>query len=90
MRLSVIYLSVFIRQYRKLEPALQEEVQVRIEQFKDPKNHTQLKIHKLHGTFKDCWSFSVNYRHRIVFTYTTRTKDEVALLAIGDHSVYDV
>jgi len=85
----VHFKATFVRQFNKLEPLLQEEVLVRIEQFKGLENHKRLKVHKLHGLLKDCWSFSVNYRYRIVFTYVSRAKKEVALLAIGDHSVYD-
>lgn len=76
----------FRRQFRKLEQPLQEEVLEKIELFKDRKNRKQLKAHPLHGRLKDRYSFSVNYKFRIVFIYLS--KNEVVLLAIGDHDVY--
>jgi mRNA-degrading endonuclease YafQ of YafQ-DinJ toxin-antitoxin module len=70
----------------KLEEALTGEVFEKIELFKDTKNYKLLKVHKLHGKFSDCLSFSVNYKTRIVFEY--ETKNEVVFLAIGDHDLY--
>lgn len=77
----------FIRQVKCLEENLRVEVLEKIELFKNIKNHRVLKVHKLHGPLADCWSFSVNYKTRIVFHY--ETKNETIILAIGDHSVYN-
>lgn len=85
MRIS--YKPTFIRQLNKLHSALQDEVLEKIETLKDGKNHRLLKVHKLHGKLSEDYSFSVNYKTRIVFTYVT--KQEIVLLAIGDHGVYD-
>ena len=85
--MEIIYLPVFLRKFNKLEPALQEEVLEKIELFKGVKNRKQLKIHKLKGRLKGHYSFSVNYKTRIIFSYIS--KKEVALLAIGNHAIYD-
>ena len=77
----------FIRQYKNLEPRLQEEVEEKIELFKNPKNHRRLKIHKLTGRLSGRYSFYVNYKVRIVFSYIS--KNGAVLLAIGSHSVYE-
>ncbi len=82
----VAYKATFVRQFDALEEGLQNEVLEKIELFKNPKNHRQLKVHKLHGPLRDWYGFSVNYKFRIVFSYVT--KSEVVLLAIGDHEVY--
>lgn len=84
--LSVVYLPKFIKNYNNLEKALAEEVYEKIELFKDPANHNQLKVHKLHGKFSDRYSFSVNYKTRIIFRYIS--KKEVAFLTVGDHDEY--
>jgi mRNA-degrading endonuclease YafQ of YafQ-DinJ toxin-antitoxin module len=76
----------FQRMYRKLEPALQEEAREKILLFKNPDSHQQLKVHKLKGRLKNRYSFSVNYKVRIVFVY--ESKHAVILLAIGSHNVY--
>ncbi len=85
--MKIGYKPQFIRQFNKVSKNLQEEVLEKIELFKDISNHQALKVHKLHGKFHDCYSFSVNYKYRIVFSYVTKT--EVSILAIGDHDIYN-
>lgn len=72
---------------KKLPNNLQTEISEKIKVFKDRKNHENLKIHKLHGQLKNFWSFSVNYKYRIIFEYVSKNK--VALLMVGDHDVYE-
>ncbi len=69
--------------YKGLEPALKEEVREKISLFQNEKNHSILKVHKLHGGFKNYYSFSVNYKIRVVFKY--ENKNAVNLLYIGGH-----
>ncbi len=85
--LGIIYAPRFTRSLKRLPKELQEETLGKIDDFKYAKNHKRLKVHKLHGKFFNCFSFSVNHKTRIVFQYVS--KNEVALLSIGDHSVYD-
>lgn len=84
--MEIIYSPSFIRQFSKLEKDLQEEVVEKIELFQENPKNRQLKVHKLKGRLKGRYSFSVNYKTRIVFLYTS--KREAALLAVGDHDVY--
>jgi mRNA-degrading endonuclease YafQ of YafQ-DinJ toxin-antitoxin module len=65
---------------------LREEAAERIVELASIGNHSKLKVHKLHGKFKNCFSFSVNYRTRIVFQY--ENKRTISLLTIGDHEIY--
>ena len=84
--MEVYFKPTFIRKLKSLEAALQDEIMEKIELFKDEKNHKQLKVHKLQGVLSGKYSFSVNYKTRIVFLYIS--KNEVVLLAVGDHDVY--
>ena len=84
--MEVYFKPTFIRKLKSLEAALQDEIMEKIELFKDEKNHKQLKVHKLQGVLSGRYSFSVNYKTRIVFLYIS--KNEVVLLAVGDHDVY--
>lgn len=86
MTLSVYFKPTFIRQLKKLEPDLQHEVFQKIALFKNISEHKELQVHKLKGKLLDKFSFSVNFKYRIVFQYLS--KKEVVLLAIGDHDVY--
>jgi mRNA-degrading endonuclease YafQ of YafQ-DinJ toxin-antitoxin module len=84
--MEVGYKLIFIRQFGKLVPELQDEVENTIRLLKDSKNHKKLKVRKLRGGLKDCYSCSVNYSHRILFVY--EGKKQITLIAVGDHSVY--
>lgn len=85
--ITVMYAPTFIRTYKGLEPALKDEVKEKIEQFRHVKNHTALKVHKLHGRLKHVYSFTVNYKIRIVFEYANegRDKKKAFLLYVGAH-----
>lgn len=85
--IKIHYLPIFVRQYKKLSNGLKEEVKEKIALFAQDPNHQFLRTHKLKGVLKDRWSFSVNYSFRIVFIYLSKT--EVALLAVGNHNIYD-
>lgn len=84
--LRVFFMPSFVRQMNQLEDGLVDEVREKVELFKDVRNHKALKVYKLHGPLVGRWSFSVNYRMRLVFSYLS--KKEVVLLSIGDHDVY--
>lgn len=84
--IQIAFAPSFAHEFKKLEVDLQEEAHSKIILFKDPQNHKLLKTHKLHGKFSDCYSFSVNYKMRIVFQY--EAKNRVIFLAIGDHDIY--
>lgn len=84
--MRIAFTPAFLRQIKKLDPALQEEVIEKTELFKDKESHKILKAHKLKGPFSGLHSFSVNYKTRIVFEYIG--KEEALFHAIGDHDVY--
>ncbi|MEK7116922.1 MAG: hypothetical protein AAB837_02045 [Patescibacteria group bacterium] len=86
--IEVVYAPSFVKQFQTLEKNLAEEALEKIELFKNRRNHKQLKVHKLKGPFSGWYSFSVNYRIRILFEYPLKSRKEVLLLAIDDHDIY--
>ncbi len=84
--IEVNYKPKFARKFDSLDRNLQVEVLEKIDVFKDPRNHKLLKVHKLHGHLRNLYSFSVNYKFRIVFQYIS--KNDVELLTVGDHDIY--
>lgn len=86
--MEVSFSPAFLKVFEDLPDALQEEAFEKIELFKNPQFHKQLKVHKLSGPLNGRYSFSVNYKIRIVFTYLAVTPKEAVLLAIGDHDIY--
>ena len=85
--IQINYSKKFIRQYSKHERNLQLEIKVKVEIFKNTKNHKSLKVHKLHGKWKNYYSFNINYKDIIMFKYID--KNSVILMALGDHSIYE-
>jgi addiction module RelE/StbE family toxin len=86
--IEIEYTKYFLRAYKKFNPHLKEEVKDAIEKFKNPDNHSKLKVHKLNGQFSDKYSFSVNYSYRIIFEYL-KNNTVAVLLTVGDHGIYD-
>lgn len=85
--LRIGYRPAFLRMLKKLPPTLQQEAKDRIALFSQDPQHASLRGHKLKGTLRGRWSFSVNYRFRIVFRY--ENKHTAVLLAIGTHAIYE-
>lgn len=54
---------------------------------KNPFDH-RLKTHKLKGKLSEFWSFSVSYKHRILFEFDAKTKAKVYFHDVGDYDVY--
>ncbi len=84
---EIIYKPSFVRQYKKLPPALKIEIKEKINLFCQNPAHLFLKTHKLQGRLKEFHSFSVNYEYRILFQY--ESKKSAVLLAIGNHDIYN-
>ena len=84
---EIVISKQFARQFRKLDAHLKDEVIEKLELLKDPVNHQSLKVHKLNGRLANKYSFSVNYKIRVVFSYPVPT--EIFLLLVGSHEVYN-
>ncbi|MEK7094539.1 MAG: type II toxin-antitoxin system mRNA interferase toxin, RelE/StbE family [Patescibacteria group bacterium] len=87
--MEVSFSPTFVRMLEALPGSLQEEALEKIELFKCEENHRLLKIHKLSGRLRGRYSFSVNYKMRVVFIYVREKQRTACLLAIGDHDIYD-
>ena len=86
--MDIKYSPAFLRALKKLPPGLTEEAKEKIRLFKDENNHQALKVHKLGGRLKGQYSYSVNYKTRIVFYYISKKDKKVLFTAIGDHDIY--
>ena len=84
--MKILYSPHFKRAYKKLSAEIKNQAEKREQLFRENDRDPRLKTHKLKGEFKEFWSFSVTYSHRIVFTYESRS--QVTFHDIGDHDVY--
>lgn len=83
--MKITYSPKFLRRFKRLEQELQIEAKEKIKLFGQDPSPQFLKTHKLNGRLNQ-YSFSVNYKYRIVFTYIS--KEEAYFLTIGNHSIY--
>lgn len=87
--IEIIYTASFIRELKRIgekNTDLLEEILEKIKLFGNRKNHRKLKTHKLHGKLSDYWSFSANYKFRILYRVVSR--DRVIFHDVGDHEIY--
>lgn len=84
--MNVKFSPSFIRTYKHLPKKLQQEIKEKITLFESDPKHPFLRTHTLKGALEGRWSFSVNYKYRIVFLY--QSHETAVLLIVGDHDVY--
>jgi len=87
---EIIYSPNFLRRLKKIkkkDKRLFEEILEKVELFIKEKHHKSLKVHKLHGRMRAWYSFSVNYKIRVIFKYSKK-KSEANLLDVDSHDVY--
>ncbi len=84
--MRIIYSPKFAREYKKLPQKVKGAAEEIEAVFRDDPFNPVLGTHKLHGRFKDFWSFSIGFKFRIVFEFGE--KGTVYFHSIGNHDVY--
>ena len=84
---EITYSPKFIKNLKKVKGDLKEEILNIVEMLAKESSHEMLKIHKLKGRLKDRYSFSVDYKNRIVFVCLGI--NTIYLLNFGGHEVYN-
>jgi len=84
--MDIFYSPKFLRSFKKLPKALRPLIDERINIFRENFSDPRLKTHKLTGKLQGYWSFSLTYKHRIIFELINNSS--VAFIDIGDHKVY--
>lgn len=87
MKISKIhYTSRFIKDFKKISRDKQKQAAVREKIFRENCFEPRLKTHKLTGSLKDYWSFSVTHSDRILFRFIS--EKEIIFYKIGTHEIY--
>jgi len=63
--------------------SLEKRFWERVEIFQTDPHDPKLKTHKLSGSLKDLWSFSIDYDTRVVFSFIS--PHQVLFIDIGTH-----
>lgn len=87
MKISKIhYASRFIKDFKKLSKDKQKIAIKREKIFRSNCFDPRLKTHKLTGSLKDYWAFSVTYSDRILLQFIN--DKEIIFYKIGNHEIY--
>lgn len=84
--MKITYSPKFRREYRKLAKSAKLLAEKKEHVFRADPFDQSLKTHKLHGYLQKFWSFSIDYRHRIVFEFIDERT--VYFHSVGDHDIY--
>jgi len=76
----------FKRSFRALPRTIQKRVAQREGLFGGNPFDPRLDTHQLKGRLKGLWSYSVDFRYRVLFRFIDG--DAVIYYDIGDHSIY--
>lgn len=78
--------SKFKKVYEKLPNYVREKAKEKEKLFRTDPFDDRLETHKLHGKYKEYWSFTVTGQYRIMFVFTD--KNVVDFINIGTHEIY--
>lgn len=84
--MKIIYSRKFAREYRAIPSQIHALAERKEMIFLKNPFDKRLKTHKLSGRLKECWSFSIDQKYRIIFEFIDN--DIIWFHAIGDHSIY--
>lgn len=84
--MKIFHHSRFEKAYRRLPIEVKLKAEKKESIFRTDPFDARLDPHKLHGKLKSKWSFSIDYRYRILFEFDS--DKNVTFLDIGDHAIY--
>ena len=84
--MNIFYTSKFRREYKKLPKEVKSRAEKNETLFRKNPFDSRLDTHKLHGRLKDFWSFSVDFKYRIVFEFGDSST--VYFHSVGNHDIY--
>ena len=84
--MKIYYSSKFEREYKRLPLKIKKKAEEKEKIFRENPFDKRLKTHKLSGSFKDFWAFSIDQKYRIIFEFTD--EKTIWFHLVGDHSIY--
>jgi len=86
MKDKIFYQKIFLKRFKRLPISIQQKVFEKEEIFRKDFFDPRLKTHKLHGRFKNCYAFSVDFEYRIIFDFDKNKN--VKFYSVGKHDIY--
>ena len=85
--MEIFYTAQFARLYKKIPDEIKRKAEKRETLFRENPFAPSLKTHKLQGDLSDFWSFTIDFRNRIIFEFKD-DRTAVIFHSIGDHDMY--
>ena len=85
--MKIFYTKKFEREYKKISKDLRLKTESREVIFRKNPFNIILKTHKLSGRLEGFWSFSVDFKNRVVFEFID--EKTVFFHSIGNHDIYN-
>jgi len=86
--MKIFTTSKFRKSYIKLPKRIKNQAKAKEEIFRNNPFDSRLETHKLHGKYKNYWTFSIDNSYRIMFKFLKSDGGEVAFINIGTHEIY--
>ena len=85
--MEVSFSNAFKKAFKKRVKgtAAEQEFWIRLELFVLNPFDIKLKTHKLSGTLKNLWSFSIEYDLRVIFYFTKDKPKKAVFVEVGNH-----
>lgn len=75
-----------LQKIKKTDSSLFTKVKKQLMLFEQNPEHPSLRLHKLSGGQKVCWSISINMSYRLLFYYQShKNKKSVIFFSFGTH-----
>jgi len=84
--MRIFYSSKFAREYKKLSLDTKKTAEKKEKIFRQNPFDSKLKIHRLTGKLKNYWSFSIDFKHRIIFELVD--EKTIWFHSVGTHDIY--
>lgn len=84
--MRIYYSSKFAREYKKLPIKIKKIAEKKEKIFRQNPFEPRLKTHRLTGKLKDFWSFSIDYKYRIIFEIID--EKTIWFHSVGTHNIY--
>lgn len=84
--MKVFYTKKFEREYKKISVEIKKKFELTEKFFRKNPFDKKLKTHKLRGELSDFWSYSIDFKNRVIFEMIK--EDEIIFHSIGSHDIY--
>lgn len=83
---KIEYSRKFVKELNKLPVDIISLVIEKEKVFRNNPLHPSLRLHELHGKFKEVWSISITGNYRIIFK--RQENSDLLFISIGRHDIY--